>query len=361
MAAGTFSKYFDSLTTRWTSYVLGNEASAAAEPGAGGLIGRYWADLPVSSILLAVYLVALLLLAVRIPPIARRMKGVSPLLERPLPLLFVFYLLAAAAAVGMGQLYFHHYYLYMMPPVAALFGLAANLFIGASRESSAIRLCGLLFVILLVGSRLAEVGAAGVGALAADWTRQAFPLLYLLAGALLIGFIAWRPRRNVPAAVVMLLCLEAVGLVIGSLALTNPPSFPYHRDRLGALAARMELLRRPGDRLFVWGWLPELYSLTRLEPASHFSITQYVVNDYQAVQAEPELDDYFANQLMRDLERRPPRFIVDAWRRSWTMERNGDPARYRLDLYPQFGLRAFLAEHYERVGLFDGCELYVRE
>ena len=28
LAAGTFVKYFESLTTRWTSYVLGNEAAA---------------------------------------------------------------------------------------------------------------------------------------------------------------------------------------------------------------------------------------------------------------------------------------------------------------------------------------------
>jgi len=276
-------------------------------------------------------------------------------------LLFVFYLMAAIAAVRMGNLFFEHYYLYMLPAVAALFGLAVQLFLGRSRGSRAIGVLGLIFVALLVGSRLASLRIVGLKTLAANWEQFAFPLIYLLVGAALLGFIAWRPWRNIPAAVVLLLCLETGGLMLEAQELKRPASLPYHRDGFADLARRIDLQAAPGDRLFVWGWLPEIYSLTRLEAASHFAITQYVVNDYQSSPGEPALDSYFADQLMRDLEEREPRFIVDAWRRSWTMAGDADPRIYRLELYPEFGLGAYIERHYEHVGRFNNCELYVRD
>jgi hypothetical protein len=67
-----------------------------------------------------------------------------------------------------------------------------------------------------------------------------------------------------------------------------------------------------------------------------------------------------ADLLMRDLERRPPRFIVDAWRRSWTMVESSDPWLYQIDLYPGFELGDYIETHYEYVGRHDDCDLYRR-
>jgi hypothetical protein len=114
----------------------------------------------------------------------------------------------------------------------------------------------------------------------------------------------------------------------------------------------------PEDRLFVWGWLPEIYSLTRLEAASHLTVTQFVVNDALAERQRPVINPEFADYLMRDLRARKPRFIVDASRRSWTMLDSGDPWIYDLQLYPEFEMVEMLRLEYEPVGEFDGCRVY---
>ncbi len=138
------------------------------------------------------------------------------------------------------------------------------------------------------------------------------------------------------------------------------PSLPYHPGGFARLNGEIQSRAEPGDRLFVWGWLPELYTLTRLEAASRFSISQFVVGDLGAARFEPRIDPLHGERLMRDLEARRPRFIVDAWRSSWTMQGSGDPWLYDLRLYPDFELVALLREGYRHVGTFDGCLLYVR-
>ena len=99
--------------------------------------------------------------------------------------------------------------------------------------------------------------------------------------------------------------------------------------------------------------------MTRMEPASHFTNCQYVVNDYQA---EPvlEIQPDMARLMMRDIENRPPEFIVDGWRRSWTMAANQNPWIYNLDRYPEFDFTLYLRSHYRPVGTFDDCDLWVR-
>ena len=140
----------------------------------------------------------------------------------------------------------------------------------------------------------------------------------------------------------------------------SPASFPYHPGGFPRLVAALGERAAPGDRLFVWGWLPELYTLSRLEAASRFGIAQFVVRDFGSAPFEPQIDSRYGDQLMRDLRDRHPQFIADAWRRSWTMQGSEDPWPYDLRLYPDFELLTFLRDDYLKVGTFDGCDLYAR-
>jgi hypothetical protein len=150
-------------------------------------------------------------------------------------------------------------------------------------------------------------------------------------------------------------------LLIGQAQLApTPRSLPHHPLGFERLSAELERRAAPGSRLFVWGWLPELYSLTRMEPASHFTVCQYVVDDYVADPARARLNEEMAALLMRDLEARPPDLVVDASARSWTMVGSGDPWLYDLERYPGFELAEHLERSYERVGTRDGCVLWQR-
>lgn len=74
-------------------------------------------------------------------------------------------------------------------------------------------------------------------------------------------------------------------------------------DQLAAadyIAAHSE----PSDPLFIWGFEPTIYFVARREPASRFVFNLVLLGDWRW----PEL----RAQLLDDLERRPPRYIVVA-------------------------------------------------
>jgi hypothetical protein len=335
--AGTLPKYLESLSTRLNSYVLGNEAATGELPA--GSFGMLFWDVPQRSLLIAAYCGAILLLVA-----ALTRKRVNPT-----ALLFVLYLIAALMTVKMGGLFFGHYYLFLVPAVAGLLGLAAHFFTGIDRGAMLGRIAGVALMVLLLAHWITALRS---GPLAVS---------YVVIAVALLGVVAWRPSRLVPAVVVAMLWMEAGAVAWQSQQLKRPDSLPFHHRGYTELVERIEDERQEGDRLFVWGWAPEIYSLTRLEAASHFSICQYVVNDYSVDAAEPQLDHFFAGMVMSDLDRRKPRFIVDAWRRSWTMDSSNDPHLYDLALYPEFALRGLLETRYELAGSFDGCDLYIRD
>lgn len=351
LVAGTLPTYMDSLVTRWNSYVVGNEAATGELPvhHFGLLFDKLLWDLPHRSLFIAVYIGA----AVLGLALVRKDGRLRPRSAAPATLLMLFYLAAGLMAVKMGNLFFDHYYLFIMPPVAGLLGLTAHFFARIDRSAVLGRVAGITIIVLLLADRLSHIKAA-------YQAHAVIPLVYVVIAVALLGVIAWRPARLIPAVVVAMLWLETGALVIQSQSLKRPVSLPFHSHGYSELVERIDSQRGKGDSLFVWGWAPEIYSLTAMEAASHFSITQYVVNDYRIDPSEPELDGVFADMLMDDLKLRRPRFIVDAWRRSWTMEASNDPWIYRLDLYPQFELAAFLEENYSPAGRYDDCDLYVR-
>jgi hypothetical protein len=355
LAAGTLPKYLESLTTRWSTYVLGNEAATGSLPSRslGLLFDRLLWELPQRSLLLVAYSAAILLVLAALLSTLRKRKRKLPLAGDPTALLFVLYLVAGAMAVKMGNLFFDHYYLYIVPPVAGLVGMAAHFFGRVDRGAMIGRVAGMALIVLLLADRLTALRGASLA-------QAVIPLAYVVMAVALLGIVAWRPSRLIPAVVVAMLWLETGAVALQSQVLKRPDSLPFHRQGFSELVGRIEASKEAGDRLFVWGWAPEIYSLTGMEAASHFSMTQYIVNDYRVDPAEPELDRFFADMLMRDLEERRPRFVVDAWRRSWTMNSSNDPWLYRLELYPEFELKDFLESHYELAGRFDDCDLYIR-
>jgi len=61
----------------------------------------------------------------------------------------------------------------------------------------------------------------------------------------------------------------------------------------------------PAQRMFVWGWMPALYSWSHLTPATRDIIT------YNQIWGSP-LRPYFRSRMMSELTQRPPEYIVDA-------------------------------------------------
>jgi hypothetical protein len=154
-----------------------------------------------------------------------------------------------------------------------------------------------------------------------------------------------------------LLVLQIGVLVVDRQRAPTPESMSHNPYRFDELTGFLGSRSASGDRLFVWGWAPEIYSLTRLEAASRLAMCQYVVNDFKAAPDHPSLNPHWAGMLMRDLRERQPRFIVDASSRSWY---GTDPWVYDLSHYSDFELVGLLASEYVPIGHVDGCHVYER-
>jgi len=269
-------------------------------------------------------------------------------------------LATSAYAVRAGERFFDHYYLLLLPAAAWLYGclLAAALQLDAHarRHRFGAVLCLLLVALSLPLAQRVRGVDPWLERVPASWAVW----LHLGAILALLGWLAWSRGRRWRLALTLLLALEGLGIVIAGQMMPTPPSLPHHTNRYEELARVVANEARAGDRLFVWGWAPEIYSVTRLTAASRFAMTQYVVGDYRSEPAPPQIDEEYAEALMRDLTVAPPRFVIDAAARSWTMAADDIPALYDLSLYPQFEFNAWLAREYEWVGTFDECRLFER-
>lgn len=357
---GGLSGYLEFISVFWRGYVDRNAAVAGtAEGGATlGYLGRYLGALPGRSIFLVAYATATAWIVSQVVRRLRRRPTSGP--GDPTIAMFVIYLGTAMLAVQMGQRFFAHYYLLMLPPIAALFGGACGFFLRRVGPTAVRRGLAAAAVALLLVDLAFKLRGLPLPRLLTLWPASAPALVYLLLVVAWLGYGATRPVAHLRRVALGLLLLE-VGLLVAQTQLAPPPgSLPHHRTKFSELTTRLRNDADAGDRLFVWGWLPEIYSLSRLEAASQFTISQYIVGDYYSAPAAPALDSQHAEMLMRDLRERRPRFVVDAWRRSWTMAASGDPSIYRLERYPEFELPRFLERHYDLAGTYDGCDLYVR-
>ena len=105
------------------------------------------------------------------------------------------------------------------------------------------------------------------------------------------------------------------------------------------------------------GWAPEIYSLTRLEAASHITFCQYVANDFVGFPDRPSLNQEWAQILMNELDATQPRFIVDASRATWF---ETEAWIYDLRNFPDFELNTLLETEYRQVARVDDCPIWER-
>lgn len=108
----------------------------------------------------------------------------------------------------------------------------------------------------------------------------------------------------------------------------------------------------PEDRIFVWGFAPEIYVLSDLHPASRFSFCNVLTGHIPAGN-EAKSDTRYAivpgtwDTLMQELRAHPPRWIIDT-----------QPAAYRAyGKYPmaQYPLGQLIEEQYEKDDRFHAA------
>ncbi len=261
-----------------------------------------------------------------------------------LGLLPVCYALTAAAAVAMGGRFFENYYLLWIPFMGLLFaqGLARLAYYPASRVAG---VC--LTVVLLLG--LKELAALGTSPRA--WLILA---LVIAAGAVFV----WRKRQAWPIVRVLQVTLAGLLLAIyiesfeGSLRLaaSNVHVASTTSPSVSTRAYFAEQNYQPGDRLFVWGWLPELYCVTQLEPANRVVVCNGLAQQFFA---SGEVRGETSEALLAVLRSRPPRYLVAAASDRVPV---GHVGLYGLESFP--GLATYVREHYQRAARLSECDVY---
>jgi 4-amino-4-deoxy-L-arabinose transferase-like glycosyltransferase len=362
LLAGTLGGYLGEIFADLNVYAMGNVTALAPEGGEGAhlYLENLYARRPFRPLLLAAWAMSAIGLALMGLRATRRRGSGLPLFEKRLGLLLVLYFLGSLVTISLGERFFEHYYLFFVFPVAGLVGLAIHAFRASSASSRSLRWIAAVWLVLWVVDRAFALRHYPPARLGDLWPASLVIVLYTATGAGILLFGLLRPRLRFPLAATALICLEVGLVVVQGQVQETPRSLPHHRQGFPELVSYLDHAGRPGDRLFVWGWAPEIYSLARMEAASQYVICSFMVNDIVPVQTEPRLNEELAAKLMRELRERKPRFIVDASRRSWTMLASRDPWIYDLELYPDFELRRMLREEYRPVGMFDGCRVYER-
>ena len=72
------------------------------------------------------------------------------------------------------------------------------------------------------------------------------------------------------------------------------------------------------DRIYIWGYSPDLYLYTRLTSASAQVVPQNVVGDYGKAN-RPNINQGHLNKLLADFEKHPPRYFVDVSHASFSL------------------------------------------
>lgn len=133
------------------------------------------------------------------------------------------------------------------------------------------------------------------------------------------------------------------------------------RPAMTEIAKSIESRTSPSDPIWIWGWNPQLYVVTRRVPATRFvtcggilwgSLRYDVMTG--AAPPDPGLIPEAWPRLFDDLETYPPRLIVDATQApyfNWKL--------FPVEKFPK--LAAYLAEHYTVVDRPAGYTVYERK
>lgn len=192
-------------------------------------------------------------------------------------------------------------------------------------------------------------GAASGGRGFGHYFFQILPAFSLLAAETLGTLLTWArercvERRFVPAAgagIPLLAC--AASLVIGSFR-ARTVQFPPEDPALRA-SAFMKSLTSPNERIFVWGFNPDIHLYSERKPASRFTFCSFQTGLIPWINVDPGLDTSYAivpgtmETLLGDLEATRPAFVVDC---SAGLHRRF--TKYPAENFPQ--LQSFLDRNY---------------
>jgi hypothetical protein len=348
---GNLSEFLRFMFSDVSVFVEGNEVAIERD-----YLEQFYLGLPYGVLFVAGYVFAGSVLAFNLFGGKSKDDGAA-WLRRPAVAAFAVYLPLAIYTVQLGQRFFRHYYQLMLPALAACIGLAAFGFTRLLRDRPVWRGVSLAFTVFFLVDRFLALRTEALWAGKVRWP-EAFVVGLLALGCLAVTayWLQYPLRRAGPALVALLVVQSSVLIVTEQLA-PAPVSMQHNRHKFVDLTRLLEANAAPDDRLFVWGWAPEIYSLSRLESATHITFCQYVAGDLQGVADRPRLDRQWADLLMGELATTRPRFIVDAAAASW-FETEADI--YELDNFPEFELNTLLRENYREIGRADECAVWER-
>jgi len=165
LLAGSLGEYLPFILAGWRDYVQPDAGASSVSilHRLGELSFWFYARLPERSMALLAYALALLAATGMALRALGRWRNIPPLLANPVVLLFTLYLGGSMLSIRMGGRYFDHYYLFLVLPLAALFGFAVESLM--TRASGATRLLSLVVVgLLLLDLGLTLAGARALNA-----------------------------------------------------------------------------------------------------------------------------------------------------------------------------------------------------
>jgi hypothetical protein len=291
------------------------------------------------------------------PGVERRSNAPEEFLRESVARCVAFYAICGLVAVQAGGRFYAHYFLLPLPGIV-LSTVGAVQWLLAHRRRTAAAAASSLLVAAVVADFLWAPSNGATFALGANEGASP-PRVALVAAAFALGAaarIGWvrLGRALVPIAAAAVLMDSAAGSVrslVYSRVFTAEfrPTFssPRLADAIGRRA-------RPGDRLFVWGWRPEIYLDAGLPAATRFaSCLEVVGGQDEALVLAPRFDPRYMATLLEELDRFQPRFVVDASLSSFY------GSMYNLDVVPP--MKDYLDRRYVPVEEADGCVLYERD
>jgi len=175
------------------------------------------------------------------------------------------------------------------------------------------------FVYLLAWGATSLAGAAAGGRGYEHYYIQFLPAFCLAAALGLDALPGWAQARRNPmywrslALLVLALVLVQLGRgVVRSRAEAQQPADPSVR-----VAAYIREHSRADDRIFVWGYHPDIYLFADRRPASRFVYASFLSGLIPWTNIAPDRDTRYAvvpgarETLLRELAANPPAFIVD--------------------------------------------------
>ncbi len=207
---------------------------------------------------------------------------------------------------------------------------------------------------LLAWNATSLAGAAASGRGFEHYYIQCLPAFALCAGELLAAAgslarrLVLRPDRSRSAgaaAVLIFLGLGATALSLIISPLANRGHDEYPHDPAMRACAFIDALTTPRERIFVWGYNPDIYLYANRRPASRFTYCSFQTGLIPWTNMEPGRDTSYAivpgtmQTLLAELDARRPAFFVDC---SPGPHRNFH--KYPLNLFPR--LESFVARNY---------------